>query len=149
MRTLRQLTAVKMPVVLFSALVCALALLVACANEPIARPMDDNPPTGRSAGCYVDVYENNDFKGLFTRIWGPGTYETLTFNGKNYSNIISSAIAGPKAYVRFNDGDQRENHSIWLMPNERMSDMGKVNFNDRTKLIEILDHAPTKAPTTP
>jgi hypothetical protein len=56
--------------------------------------------TARGNDCWLDVYENNDFKGAHLRIEGPVEAPDLRdFKGQNWSNRIDSLIVGPKAQV--------------------------------------------------
>ncbi|QSA96304.1 hypothetical protein [Methylococcus sp. EFPC2] len=57
-------------------------------------------PSPAAGDCWLDIYDQTDFKGNHVRIEGPAELASLAkLNGENWDNRIDSLVVGPKAQV--------------------------------------------------
>ncbi len=112
--------------------------------------------------CWLEIYEDNDFKGANTRIDGPAELADLrNLAGQNWSNRIDSLIVGSKAQVwaftdiNFEDtldaplnhpdalqawGERKENNTekeITFGPGKKAHHLGELNFHHNINSLKI------------
>lgn len=119
-------------------LVVCSALLSVAGCKSVRLPADQPPPPGYLSGCYVDVYDQVDFKGNVTRYWGPAGHAKLVQGKKNTPIEVRSVIVGPQAHARLINGALFQGQFIWLRPGQEVADLGKLNFDRRTVTLEVI-----------
>jgi hypothetical protein len=94
-------------------------------------------------GCWLDVYEREQFKGRLRRLLGPSLYSNIRTSSQNWGIEIGSLIIGPSAFVLC-FAQRRADQAIWLPPNTRLDRLtaiaGEIDFDS----IRVSDRPPTK-----
>src|SRR6187397_3095795 len=76
----------------------------------------------QSRGCWVDLYEQRNFRGRKLRLFGPGEYVNLWVAPDDWGDEAASLVAGPAAYVQC-FAELNINESVaWFVPGQRLAD---------------------------
>jgi hypothetical protein len=92
-----------------------------------------------AGGCWIDLYEELDFKGMQRRLFGPGSYPSLRGSGMGVR--IGSVVTGPSAYVQVFQYHQPE-LCIWFLPDQRIADLAACGVGQQLDSIRLLLHPP-------
>lgn len=119
-------------------------------------------PLLAAGDCWLDIYDQTDFKGNHVRIEGPVELASLgKLNGQDWNNRIDSLAVGPKAQVLAyrqesfkedttglsyhgdaikNWGENPKNYSdieISFGPNQKEHHLGELNFHHNINSLKI------------
>jgi hypothetical protein len=76
----------------------------------------------QSRGCWVDLYEQQNFRGKKLRLFGPANYVNLWVAPEDWGDEAGSLVAGPAAYVQcFTELDFNAS-VVWFVPGQRVAD---------------------------
>lgn len=103
----------------------------------------------RTAGCWIDIYEDENFKGEHRRIEGPAALKTLHFGDVDWTNDVESVILGPNAWVIVYKDGSFVGKRLNLMPNQKIADLDDFDFNNEIDSIELFDRPPVPTPNPP
>lgn len=93
-------------------------------------------------GCWIDVFEDSDFRGKSTRIEGPGRWNSMRFPSGDFGDMIHSVIVGPRAWPKAYEDENFTDDVLTLWPNQRIADLGEFKFEDEIDSLELFDHQP-------
>src|SRR5437762_9863079 len=79
-----------------------------------------------SRGCWVDLYEQPNFRGRRLRLVGPGSYVNLWVAPEDWGEQARSVVAGPAAYVQCFAELNFDDSVVWFRPGQRVSDVGRL-----------------------
>ena len=91
-------------------------------------------------GCWIEVYEDDDFDqdDPHVVIPGPGEYATLkNLAGKDWSNDIESVIVGSSARVKAYKDKDYSGTEIAFTVNQRVPDLSKVDMGNEIESMTI------------
>jgi hypothetical protein len=97
-----------------------------------------------AVGCWVDLFEQANFRGKMRRLFGPSAYLRLRSSPGNWGIPIRSVIAGPGAFVQFYTHGHAE-PGLWLEPGSRVDDLHAVAGTDAADSLKLIDHGPDPA----
>ncbi len=92
-----------------------------------------NMQTGKSGGCWFEIYEDTGFGGKSLRLDGPSEYKklkTLPGSDMDWGDKIGSNLVGPNASaVVYDDEDFGGDHIDHYGPNTRTDVSGDLDDN--------------------
>jgi len=96
----------------------------------------------QSRGCWVDLYEQRNFRGRKLRLFGPADYVNLWIAPEDWGDEAASLVAGPAAYVQC-FAELNFNESVaWFVPGQRLADAAGLPFEFELDSIRIFDRPP-------
>jgi len=111
------------------------------ASDPKMDPRALREQSNREprAGCYIEVWSENNFEGEHLRIDGPVEHQTLDFNKFNWCNSINSLRVGPTAFVLVYAEQDFSGAMKSFGPGEAVPDLKQFNFNDEIDSIRLVN----------
>jgi hypothetical protein len=98
--------------------------------------------TSRSNGCWVDVFDAENFTGNTRRLIGPAEFLGLRIREKDWNEHLASLNVGPGAYVQCFDSDDFHDSIFWLLPNQSVETMDDMDCGDGIDSMRIYDRPP-------
>ena len=98
--------------------------------------------TGRSNGCWVDVFDRENFAGNTRRLHGPAEFLGLRIREKDWGEHLLSLNVGPGAYVQCFDSGEFFDSVFWLLPNQAVETLESLDCGDAIDSIRIYDRPP-------
>jgi len=98
--------------------------------------------TNRSNGCWVDVFDREQFSGNTRRLHGPAEFLGLRIREKEWGDQLFSLNVGPGAYVQCFDSHQFFESVFWLLPNQAVETLEELDCGDGIDSIRIYDRPP-------
>lgn len=97
--------------------------------------------SSRSAGCYIDIFEDTNFNDNSLRVHGPAEYSNLqSLGGHDWGDQIGSVRTGPNCWAIVYSDENFSDTSNVIGPNSVISDLG--DLEDEIDSMKLLDHAP-------
>ena len=93
----------------------------------------------RETDCYIDVWRDADFGGERRRIYGPGEYPTLEFEGGGWGDDIGSLRVGPRAFVMAYHGRDFKDEMVAFGPNDEVADLRVLKSDDEIDSVRVID----------
>ena len=98
--------------------------------------------TARSNGCWLDVFDAQNFTGNHRRLLGPAEFLGLRIREKDWSDSLLSLNVGPVAYVQCFDSGRFFDSVFWLLPNQAVETMEELDCSDGIDSIRLYDRPP-------
>jgi hypothetical protein len=90
-------------------------------------------------GCYIDVWEDADFRGESVRIGGPAEYPTLQFASADWGDRIGSLRVGPNAFVIAYRDENFGDRQVTFGPDDEVADLRGLKFDDEIDSLRVID----------
>jgi hypothetical protein len=107
------------------------------SQRPMARIC-----VSQSRGCWVDLYEQPGFRGRRLRLFGPGSYVNLWVAPEDWGDEAGSVVAGPAAYVQCFEELDFGGSVTWLVPGQRVADVGRLPVDSQMDSMRLFDRPP-------
>jgi hypothetical protein len=98
--------------------------------------------TNHSNGCWVDVFDSEQFTGNYRRLLGPAEFLGLRIREKDWADQIASLNVGPCAYVQCFDSHHFFDSVFWLLPNQTVETVADLDCSDVIDSIRLFDRPP-------
>lgn len=112
---------------------------LAAPQEGEPGSVEEDSTGGNSSRCYIEVWQEKNFEGEYMYIEGPGEYPVLCTADIDWGNSISSIRVGPNAFVHMYSFRDFKGAMITLGPNEEVSDLGLLKFDNEIDSIKVID----------
>lgn len=93
-------------------------------------------------GCWVDIFEDEDFQDSTLRVEGPSEHRNLkelpNSAGKDWGDQIDSLITGPNCWLTVYEDENFGDRSVKYGPNSRVGNLG--NMGDNIDSMRLDDH---------
>jgi hypothetical protein len=111
------------------------------ASDPkmVPRSLREQSNREQRAGCYIDVWSDNNFEGEHLRIDGPVEHQTLDLKKVDWCNSISSLRVGPTAFVLVYSEQDFSGAMKSFGPGDAVPDLKQLNFNDEIDSIRLVN----------
>ncbi|HYY97122.1 MAG TPA: beta/gamma crystallin-related protein [Pyrinomonadaceae bacterium] len=90
-------------------------------------------------GCYIDVWEDADFRGESVRIQGPAEYPMLQFASADWGDRIGSLRVGPNAFVIAYRDENFGDRQVTFGPDDEVADLRGLRFDDEIDSLRVID----------
>lgn len=114
------------------------------SGDPIPRRLP--VPADATAGCHVQIFEDEDFGDTSLFVHGPAEYPNLRnlpdAGGKDWGDQIDSLITGPNCWLVVYADENFEDTVEVFGPNTQVRHLG--GMGDEIDSIRIYDHAPAQ-----
>src|SRR5919112_5032669 len=90
-------------------------------------------------GCYIDVWEDADFRGESVRIQGPAEYPMLQFASADWGDRIGSLRVGPNAFVIAYRDENFGDRQVTFGPDDEVADLSGLKFDDEIDSMRVID----------
>lgn len=148
----------KSPLKPLSALATAACLLISApvfalssASTPATQPGDNHPEPivvmvpmeissqALASGCWVQFYEDQDFKGTMLTLLGPAEFFSWDkTSGRQFKKSIDSLVLGPKAHLQVFEHRMFKDRTVQFEPNTREgSVVKKLGFGGRIESMKL------------
>jgi len=97
----------------------------------------------QSRGCWVDLYEQPNFRGRRLRLFGPGSYVNLWVAPEDWGEEAGSLVAGPAAYVQWFAEMYFDDSVVWFVPRQRVADVTRLPVDVALDSIRVYDRPPS------
>lgn len=96
----------------------------------------------QSNGCWMDVFDRENFSGNMIRLHGPAEFPGLRIREKEWGDTLASLNVGPTAYVQCFDARNFYESVFWLLPNQAVESMSELDCIDTIDSIRLYDRPP-------
>jgi hypothetical protein len=97
---------------------------------------------GDSNGCWIDIFDDKNFKGHSRRLHGPADFPFLRVREGGWGREVVSLIVGPNAYVQCYEDLNFYDSVFWLLPNQSVEDLSQLGCNDDIDSMRMYDRPP-------
>jgi hypothetical protein len=97
---------------------------------------------GETNGCWITLWDKPNCKGHTQRLYGPADFPYLRVGEENWNPQAQSVVVGPNAYVQCYEDLNFFDSVFWLLPNQRVDNLGNLAFSDEIDSIRIFDRPP-------
>jgi hypothetical protein len=106
-------------------------------RDSVAAPMSSD----QNEGCYIDIFEDEDFDDDSLRVHGPAEYSGLEhLGGHDWGDRIASVRTGPKCWaLMYADKGFDDTRNV-IGPGSVISNLG--DMEDEIESMKLFDHAP-------
>jgi hypothetical protein len=110
----------------------------------------DIRPARATSGCWVHIFEDEDFSTGDDHlvVWGPASFANMrglpSSGDKDWGDEIDSVIVGPNAWVQAFEDENFEDTEIWFVPNQAVRSLDELGIGDDIDSMRIYDHPPTR-----
>jgi hypothetical protein len=96
----------------------------------------------RSTGCWLDVFDAQNFTGQSCRLRGPAEFLGLRLREDGWGEALASLRVGPGAYVQCFRADDFYDTVMWLLPNQTVERVEDLDAADGIDSIRLYDRPP-------
>jgi hypothetical protein len=96
----------------------------------------------QSNGCWIDVFDREQFTGNYRRLLGPAEFLGLRIREKDWNENVGSMNVGPCAYVQCFASRDFFNTVFWLLPNQAVENATELDCADSIDSIRVFDRPP-------
>ena len=97
---------------------------------------------GESNGCWIDVWDDVDFKGHYQRLFGPTDFPYMRFGDRDWATTLQSLRVGPGAYVQCYEDLNVPESVFWLLPGQVVPNVAALDCGDEIDSMRIFDRPP-------
>jgi len=98
--------------------------------------------TNRCNGCWVDIFDAENFTGHTRRLHGPAEFLGLRIREKDWGDQIASLNVGPCAYVQCFDSGNFFDTIFWFLPNQPIETLDELECGETIDSIRLYDRPP-------
>ena len=98
--------------------------------------------TNRSNGCWIDVFDRENFAGNTRRLLGPAEFLGLRIREADWGDSLASLNVGPGAYVQCFDSRHFFDSVFWLLPNQAVESATELDCGETIDSIRLYDRPP-------
>ena len=90
----------------------------------------------------MDLFEGPHFTGKRLRLSGPADYVNLWVGPEEWGDEVRSVIVGPSAYVQCFEELNFEDSVVWLVPNQRVTNVADLPTREEMDSVRLFDRPP-------
>ena len=96
----------------------------------------------QSKGCWLDLFEQQGFRGRSLRLFGPASYVNLWIGPEDWADEVRSLVVGPCAYAQCFEELNFQKSVVWLTPNQRLQDVSELPAAEELDSLVLFDRPP-------
>lgn len=97
---------------------------------------------GRSNGCWIDLFDAENFQGNRIRLYGPADFPGLRLVDDNSDRAVMSLRIGRGAYVQCFVLEDSTGTLIWLLPGQNLERISGTGISAELNSIRLCDRPP-------
>ena len=98
--------------------------------------------TNRSNGCWIDVFNRENFAGNTRRLLGPAEFLGLRIREADWGDSLASLNVGPGAYVQCFDSRHFFDSVFWRLPHQAVESAAELDCGETIDSIRLYDRPP-------